>query len=110
MLTGEQIVKLRLLKQVVDFTLAAQDVLSEEEPQDPEPVDVVKWKISMRNRVLAGSGVKAKWLGTLSTKPEYSAMDLEGLGVTPKSAKLLADCRDELRATALALTQGQVDG
>lgn len=105
MLTDAQVTKLNLLKQVVDFTLAAQVVISEEAPVDPEPVDIVKWKTSVKNRILAGSGIKARWLGTLSTEPEYNAADLEILGMTPAAAQLLTDCRDELRATALAFTE-----
>ena len=103
MLTAAQVTELKLLKDVVDFTLAAQQVLSESEPVDPEPVDVKSWRASVRNRVLAGSGVKAKWLGTLSTDPVYGAKDLTALGVTAAAAELLTGCRDELRAAALAL-------
>jgi len=106
MLTEEQVTKLQLLKQIVDFTLAAQAVLSEEEPtvQEIEPVDIIAWRISIRNRVLAGSGVKAAWLGTLSTEPEYGVDDLLSLGaLTPTAAQLLTNCRDDLRAAALAL-------
>jgi len=105
MLTDAQITKLRLLKQVVDFTLAAQGVLSESEPEQPEPVDVNAWRTSVRNRVLAGSGVKAAWLGTLSTEPEYGANDVAALGVTAAAAVLLTECRDELRAAALAMVE-----
>jgi len=103
MLTPVQVTKLKRLKEVVDFTLAAQVVLSESEPTDPEPVDVPAWRASVRNRVLAGSGVKAAWLGTLSTEPEYGATDLAGMGMTAAAAALLVGCRDDLRAAALAI-------
>lgn len=105
MLTEEQMNKLRLLKEVVDFTIAAQEVLSEPEPTDQPavPADLIAFRTAVRNRVLAGSGEKAKWLGTLSTPPLYGKPDVLALGVTDAAATLLVACRDELRAMALAL-------
>jgi len=104
MLTAVQVDKLELLKQVIDFTLAAHSVLSQPEPEEPEPIDLAAFRTKIRNQVLAGSGVKAKWLGTLSTEPEYGTADLLDLGAfTPAAVQLLTDCRDELRAVALGL-------
>jgi len=78
--------------------LAADAVLAEPEPEQPEPVDVLAWRTSLRNQVLAGSGEKAALLGTLSTEPTVSDAEVDkALG-----AGMAAE-RDRLRLEALAL-------
>ena len=102
-LQASKLRKLRKLKEIVDFTIAAQEVLVQPEPQVPEPVDLAGFRTAVRNQVLAGSGVKAEWLGTLSTPPTLGAADVQALGLTAAVATLVTGCRDELRAAALVL-------
>ena len=103
MLTLAEKAKLQIQQAVISFALAADAVLIQTAPEDPEPVDLVAYWTSVRNQILAGSGIKAEWLGTLSTEPQYDADDLEAIGFTAAEAARLTAVRDEMRATALAL-------
>ena len=96
--------KLTRLRDWCEALLAADSAISEPEPEQPEPVDLDAWRISVRNRVLAGSGEKAALLGTLSTKPTVKAADIDaalGAGVSAE--------RDRLRAAALARTAAEAE-
>lgn len=93
------------LRAYADGVIEAIDVLNETAPEDKpaESADVIGWKNSVRNRVLAGSGDKAAFFGTLSTEPVVTAHDLENLGLDAGTAADLIVSRDELRAAALSM-------
>jgi hypothetical protein len=83
--------------------VAAIDALNELPPEDQPGVvaDVQGWKNSVRNRILAGSGDKAAFFGTISTEPVVTAQDLADLGIDGQVAVDLIAERDRLRAAAL---------
>ncbi len=99
--------KLRKLRNTINALLQASEVMDEPMPKaerDMSAEEATAWKTSQRNRVLAGSGDKAEFLGTLSTEPVVSAADLEAMGVSKTDAAEMVAERDSLRAEALALT------
>ena len=94
------------VKAYAESIITAIDALNETQPEDQpgQVADVQGWKNSVRNRILAGSGEKAAFFGTISTEPVVAARDLEGLGFDPDTAKALTDTRDELRDAALSVS------
>lgn len=79
---------------------------SAESIQQPEPLDEAAIKTSLRNQVLAGSGVKAAFWGTLSTPPTVTAADLQAAGLSAAAASQIIAERDRLRAFFLGLLGG----
>ena len=96
--------EIKKLRAYLDAIIEASAVIAEEQPKDPEPVDVAAWKTSVRNRILAGSGDKAALFGTLSTEPTVAEKELTDLDVYPSLAADICTARDDIRAAALALT------
>lgn len=96
--------KLTKLQTYIAALLAAQAVADEPEPEQPEEIDLDAWKVSQRNRILAGAGDKAALLGTLSTEPTVDAVELAELGLDSKVAASLVTERDRVRSVAVALT------
>ena len=102
---------LRKLRSYLDALIVASEVLAEPEPKAVEavPVDLEAWKLSKRNRILAGSGDKAEILGTLSTPPTVDDKALAAVGADPEVSKAIITARDSFRADALALTAFAVE-
>lgn len=81
--------------------IAALDALNEQPPENASAEDEGAWRKSVRNRIIAGGGEKARFFGTISTEPVVMAPDLEQLGFTRETAEALVAERDKLRAMAL---------
>jgi len=94
---------LEKLKVYAESMIAALDALNEKPPEDKpaESADMIGWKNSVRNRVLAGDGDKAAFFGTISTQPTVAARDLQDMGFDAATADALVKERDALRAAAL---------
>ncbi len=96
--------QLRKIDAYFDALQAAKDVIAQAENiTQPEPVDVVALKTSLRNQVIAGSGDKAAFFGTLTTEPTVTQADLELMGLKSLHAGAVIAERDRLRTAALAL-------
>jgi len=93
---------LEKLRAYAESMITALDALDEQPPEDKpaESADMVGWKNSVRNRVLAGSGEKAAFFGTISTEPVIAARDLQDMGFDVATAEALIDERDKMRAAA----------
>lgn len=104
MLTTAKLAEVRKLQAYCAALILAHDVLAEAPPEDrPElKADLVAWRTSQRNRILAGSGEKAELFGTLSTEPLVTAKSLTDLDVYPSTAEAMIAARDEIRAALLA--------
>jgi hypothetical protein len=91
-------------EQIMEALKAANDVKTTVEGiQQPTPIDEAALKLSLRNQVLAGSGIKKAFLGGLTESPTIAASDLQTLGYTAAAANALIAERDALRAYFLAL-------
>jgi len=95
--------KLIKLRAYLDKLIAANSAIEETQPEPPPAFDLVAWKTSIRNRVLANDGLAAELIGTLSSNPSVSQSDLEALGLGAAQAAALIGARDALRAQALAI-------
>ena len=58
---------------------------------------------SFRNQILGGDGLKAAFIGTLSTEPTVTFQELVARGTKEPEAQMIINSRDDLRARALAL-------
>jgi hypothetical protein len=72
------------------------DLSGIENPTDTDKTDT-------RNRILAGSGLKAAFLGTLSTEPTVNLEELKVRGVKDLEAEALIVERNRIRTEALSL-------
>jgi hypothetical protein len=60
---------------------------------------------SFRNMILGGDGLKAAFIGTLSTEPTVNLDELMARGTKETEAQMIIDSRDSLRTRALALVE-----
>lgn len=95
------------LKEYLEALNAGRNAIQQGQnpPPDPPPLDVPAYKTSFRNKVIAGSSFKAKFYGTLTTKPKVTADTLKFLGMTAAAANAVIAERDKIRSGALELIQ-----
>lgn len=73
-------------------------------PDGLSGADLAAHLTSCRNRALAGDGLKAAFMGTLSDAPTVTVDELKARGIKDAEAQMLIDQRDALRIAAFALT------
>jgi hypothetical protein len=72
-------------------------------PPELSGQDLTDYLTSCRNRALAGDGLKAAFLGTISTEPTVTQAELVARGVKEIEAGMLITERDVVRFDALGL-------
>lgn len=72
-------------------------------PSNLSPEDLNDFYRSCRNRALAGDGLKALFMGTLSTEPITTVSELEQRGIKTEEAQELVSQRNYIRAELLSL-------
>lgn len=104
MLTTEKLAEVRKLRDYCDAVLTAHLVMAEPEPEKPAEPDLVAWKTSQANRILASApdSAKAELFGTLSTPPAVTAKAITDLDCYPSLADAVVGFGAEARAWALA--------
>lgn len=96
---------LRKLTMYLDVFVSATEAVEsgKNPPSGLTPLELEAFKVSCRNIAIAHEGLRADFLGTISTEPVTAAQELEELGLNNKKAEEVIAARDIIRVDAFKL-------